>query len=279
MVILKQRLLYGLFFFILIISLTSCHYPAENRTINIGINESDQSAWDFVAKKAEEEGLNLSFIPFSDYAEADLALANGELDANAFQTVSYFKSLPPNVKKELAPLGTTYAASLGIYSKQHKRLRDIPDGAVIAVPDEAAAFGRALVLMQEADFITLKKGFTGTGSADMIKDNLKHVTLKTEMETNAYKEVSHADAAVLSKHDAEKAGFNAEKDALIQSGQTKEAYIYLIAVRAEDKDNEQLKKILALYQSDDTAAFIEKKYQGSLIPVFLTGSDLTEKKE
>ncbi|MCR9037482.1 MetQ/NlpA family ABC transporter substrate-binding protein [Bacillus sp. L381] len=274
------RLINSLFLFIVIMSLTSCHSPAGNRTITIGINESDQMIWDFVAKKAREKGLNLSLATFSDYAEADLALAGGDLDANAFQTVSYFKSLPPNVKKKLAPLGTTYAASIGVYSKQYKQLEDIPDGAVIAVPDEAAAFGRALFLMQEAGLITLKKGFNGTGSADMIKDNPKRLILKTETEKNAFQAAEHADAAVLSQSDAKKAGFHAEKDALIRSAQLKEAYIHLIAVRAEDKDDERMQTLLSLYQSDDTAAFIEKEYQGSLVPVFLPGSSvLTEKKE
>lgn len=260
-------------------SLTSCHYPDGNRTITIGINESDQSIWEFVAKKAGEEGLQLSLVTFSDYAEADLALAGGDLDANAFQSVSYFQSLPPHVKKKLAPLGTTYAVSLGVYSKQHKRLKDIPDGAVIAVPDEAAAFGRALFLMQEAGLMTLKKGFTGTGSTDMIKGNPKHLTLKTETKKNAYQAAEHADAAVLSQSEAKRAGFHAERDALIRSAQMKEAYIHLIAVRAEDKDDERMQKLLSLYQSDDTAAFIEKEYEGSLIPVFLRGGFLTEKKE
>ncbi len=83
----------------------------------------------------------------------------------------------------------------GVYSKQHKRLKDIPDGAVIAVPGEAAAFGRALFLMQEAGLMTLKKGFTGTGSTDMIKDNPKHLTLKTETKKNAYQAAEHADAS------------------------------------------------------------------------------------
>ncbi|MBW7975842.1 MetQ/NlpA family ABC transporter substrate-binding protein [Bacillus velezensis] len=273
------RLINSLFLFILIMSLTSCHYPDGNRTITIGINESDQSIWEFVAKKAGEEGLQLSLVTFSDYAEADLALAGGDLDANAFQSVSYFQSLPPHVKKKLAPLGTTYAASLGVYSKQHKRLKDIPDGAVIAVPGEAAAFGRALFLMQEAGLMTLKKGFTGTGSTDMIKVNPKHLTLKTETKKNAYQAAEHADAAVLSQSEAKRAGFHAEKDALIRSAQMKEAYIHLIAVRAEDKDDERMQKLLSLYQSDDTAAFIEKEYEGSLIPVFLRGGFLTEKKE
>ena len=273
------RLINSLFLFILIMSLTSCDYPDGNRTITIGINESDQSIWEFVAKKAGEEGLQLSLVTFSDYAEADLALAGGDLDANAFQSVTNFKSLPPHVKKKLAPLGTTYAAALGVYSKQHKRLKDIPDGAVIAVPDEAAAFGRALFLMQEAGLITLKKGFSGTGSTDMIKDNPKHLTLKTETKKNAYQAAEHADAAVLSQSEAKKAGFHAEKDALIRSAQMKEAYIHLIAVRAEDKDDEQMQKLLSLYQSDDTAALIEKEYEGSLIPVFLRGGFLTEKKE
>lgn len=61
--------------------------------------------------------------------------------------------------------------------------------------------------------------------------------------------------------------------------QMKEAYIHLIAVRAEDKDDERMQKLLSLYQSDDTAALIEKEYEGSLIPVFLRGGFLTEKKE
>ncbi len=72
----------------------------------------DQSIWEFVAKKPVRKDC-LSLVTFSDYAEADLALAGGDLDANAFQSVSYFQSLPPHVKKKLAPLGTTYAASLG----------------------------------------------------------------------------------------------------------------------------------------------------------------------
>ncbi len=116
-----------------------------------------------------------------------------------------------------------------MYSKQHKRLKDIPDGAVIAVPGEAAAFGRALFLMQEAGLMTLKKGFTGTGSTDMIKDNPKHLTLKTETKRTPIRRRNMLTQRVLSQSEAKRAGFHAEKDALIRSAQMKEAYIHLIA--------------------------------------------------
>jgi D-methionine transport system substrate-binding protein len=41
--------------------------------------------------------------------------------------------------------------------------------------------------------------------------------------------------------------------------------------RRGNQDDERMQKLLSLYQSDDTAAFIEKEYEGSLIPVFLKG--------
>lgn len=52
-------------------------------------------------KKVGEEGLELSLAALSDYAEADLALAGGDFDADTFQTVAYFKCLPTIGKKKL----------------------------------------------------------------------------------------------------------------------------------------------------------------------------------
>lgn len=52
-------------------------------------------------KKVGEEGLKISLVTFSDYAQADLALAGGDFDADTFQTVAYFKCLPTIGKKKM----------------------------------------------------------------------------------------------------------------------------------------------------------------------------------
>lgn len=167
------------FVLVLIVSFTACSRSAEHETIKIGIAESDEAIWNYIVKKAEAEGLDIQLILFSDYAESDIALANKEIDANAIQSISYFQSFSKKYKHKLAPLGTTYIAPMGIYSKRYRQIKDIPRGAVVAVPDEALDFGRALTLLQEAGLLTLKNGFNGTGSIDVIKDNPKHLKLKT----------------------------------------------------------------------------------------------------
>ncbi|MCY8486559.1 MetQ/NlpA family ABC transporter substrate-binding protein [Bacillus atrophaeus] len=271
----KKWLAYCLFL-ILVISLSACSTSAENKTIKIGINDSDRAIWDFIAGKAEEEGQQIEMIEFSDYGESNMALANGEIDANAFQTISYFQAFTKKYKDKLAPLGTTYIAGMGIYSKTYKRIKDIPNGAVVALPDEGIDLGRALMLLQEAGLLKLKKGFNGNGSMDMIKDNSRHLKIKTVSKEEAYRRLDDVDVTVLTMEDAEKAGLHPEKDALQRAEQTAEVYMNMIAVRAEDRDRENLENILELYHSDDTAAFIEKEYHGNLIPAFLPLKSLSD---
>ncbi|MEG7381622.1 MetQ/NlpA family ABC transporter substrate-binding protein [Bacillus subtilis] len=261
------------FVFILLVSFTACSPSAEHESIKIGIAESDEAIWNYIAEKAEETGLDIQLILFSDYAESDIALANKEIDANALQTISYFQSFTEKYKHKLAPLGTTYITPMGIYSKRYGRIQDIPRGAVVSVPDKVFDFGRALTMLQEAGLLTLKNGFNGTGSADMIKDNPRHLKLKAVRQQGA---VRGADVFVMKPSEAKKAGLSPEKHVIKSGGLMSKEEMNLIVVRAEDQDREALQTIIELYQADDTAAFIEKKYRGDLVPAFLPLTRLSD---
>ncbi|QIW79169.1 MetQ/NlpA family ABC transporter substrate-binding protein [Bacillus tequilensis] len=254
------------FVLIFLVSFAACSPSAEHETIKIGIAESDEAIWNYIAKKAEETGLDMQLIPFSDYAESDIALANKEIDANAFQTLSYFQSFTRKYKLKLAPLGTTYIAPMGIYSKRYDRIQNIPRGAAVSVPDKAFDFGRALTVLRDAGLLTLKNGFNGTGSIDMIKDNPRHLKLKAVRKQDA---VSGTGVFVMKPSEAKKSGLNLKKQTTKSGGQMSKEEMNLIVVRAEDQDQEALQAVLKLYQADDTAAFIEKQYQGDLVPAFL----------
>ncbi|MEC1547799.1 MetQ/NlpA family ABC transporter substrate-binding protein [Bacillus rugosus] len=253
------------FVVVLLVSFTACSPSAEHETLKIGIAESDEAIWNYIAQKAEEAGLDIQLVLFSDYAESDIALANKEIDANAFQTISYFQSFIQKYKLKLAPLGTTYITPMGIYSKRYDRIQDIPHGAVVSVPDKAFEFGRALTVLQQAGLLTLKNGFNGTGSVDMIKENPRHLKLKAARQDA----VSSADVFVMRPSEAKKAGLDPKKHTIKSGGLMSKEEMNLIVVRAEDQDREALQTILELYQADDTAAFIEKEYQGDLVPAFL----------
>ena len=61
----------------------------DNVTVKIGTTEADQEAWRVFKDLAKDNGITLDIVSFSDYSPVNEALAQGELDVNKFQPVSY----------------------------------------------------------------------------------------------------------------------------------------------------------------------------------------------
>lgn len=244
--------------------------------VKIGVSGSDNRIWDFVAKKAEKEGINIEIVRFSDYVQPNLALAEGELDANSFQTISYFNAFKEEHNLDLAPIGTTVIAPLGLYSEKYKSVKDIPEGGKIAVPNEATNMGRAFLLLQEAGLIELPEDFDGNGSLDKIISNPKNLEIVPVVAGQTPRVLPDVAASIINNGIAVDAGFNPVKDSILHEDDTATPYINIIATRTEDKDRKELKRIVELYQEKDTAEFIEKEYNGSTIPTFVPLSKIGE---
>ncbi|MGG4549724.1 MetQ/NlpA family ABC transporter substrate-binding protein [Rossellomorea marisflavi] len=248
----------------------------DETKVKIGVSGSDNRIWDFVAKKAKKEGIDIEIVRFSDYVQPNLALEEGELDANAFQTISYFNEFKKEHDLDLTPIGTTVIAPLGLYSEKYKSVDDIPDGAKIAVPNEATNMGRAFLLLQEAGLIELPEDFDGNGSLDKIKKNPKNIEIVPVVAGQTPRVLPDVAASIINNGIAVDSGFNPVKDSIFHEDDTATPYINIIAARTEDKDNKTLKKIVELYQEEDTADFIEKEYNGSTIPTFVPLSKIGE---
>lgn len=248
----------------------------EEVNIKIGVSGSDNRIWDFVAKKAEKEGINIEIVTFSDYVQPNLALAEGELDANAFQTISYFNSFKKEHNIDLSPIGTTVIAPLGLYSEKYKSIKEIPEGGKIAVPNEATNMGRAFLLLQDAGLIELPKNFDGNGSLDKIISNPKNLEIVPVVAGQTPRVLPDVAGSIINNGIAVDAGFNPIKDSIFHEDETATPYINIIASRTEDKNRKELKRIVELYQEEDTAEFIEKEYKGSTIPTFVPLSKIGE---
>lgn len=246
----------------------------SNDTVKIGISGSDTRTWDFIAEKAKEEGINIEIVKFSDYVQPNLALAEGEIDANAFQTISYFNAFIKEHDLDLTPIGTTVIAPLGLYSDKYKSVDEIPEGGKIAVPNEATNMGRAFLLLQEAGLITLPKDFDGNGSLDKIVENPKNLEIVPIVAGQTPRVLPDVAASIINNGIAVDAGFNPVEDSIFHEDETATPYINIIATRTEDKDREDLQKIVELYQQDDVAEFLRKEYKGSTIPTFVPLSDI-----
>ncbi len=113
------------------------------------------------------------------------AVANKEVDLNAFQAYSYLTVFNNSNPDKIAAVSTTYIEPMGIYSSKYKKIEELPEGAIISIPDDAASESRALLLLQTAGLIKLKADYNPVqGSPIDVIENPKKINIKPiKMET------------------------------------------------------------------------------------------------
>ncbi len=277
----KKPIFLLLLLFILVItgcSNSSSSANSKEAKIKVGIRSSELRTWEFIKEKAKKQGLDIELVNFSSAYDPNQALAEGEIDVNAFQHVAYLDSFNQKNGTDIVPIGTTIIAPLGLYSEKYKSLKDIPNGAQIAVPNDPSNWGRALVLLQEADLITVVEGFDGNGGEDKIKSNPKNLKIVPVDSASTPRVMQDTAASIINNGVAVEAGLSL-KDALIHENKTAKPYINVIAARKKDQDKVYLKKLLKVYQSKSTAAFIKKTYKGNYIPTFISLKELNTYKD
>lgn len=247
-----------------------------NRKITLGISGSDTTIWDYIGEKAAKEGIDLEIVTFSDYVAPNMALAEGELDLNAFQTISYFDEFVAEHKLDIVPIGSTVIAPMGLYSDKYKSTDELPDGAQIALPNEATNMGRGLLLLQEAGLIKLSEDAGLTGTEDDIIENPKNIELVPMISGQTPRAMADVAASIINNGVAVDAGLNPTEDPIARESNTAKPYINLIAASKENADDPDFLKIVELYQQDDTKEFIIEHTKGAQIPTFVPVEELVD---
>ncbi|EDZ99837.1 lipoprotein, YaeC family [Burkholderia sp. H160] len=251
--------------------LTSFGAHADDKVIKVGtIGGPDAQIWEVVTKVAKREGLNVKVVEFNDYIQPNAALDAGDLDANSFQHQPYLDSQIKQRGYKLVNAGLTYISPLGAYSKKLKSLKDLPQGAKVAVPNDPSNENRALLLLQAQGLIKLKDGAaTGGNNATPldVADNPKKIRFVELDAAQLPRSLADVDAAVINTNFALAAGLQPTRDAIALED-IHSPYANLIAVRAKDKDQPWVKKLVAAYQSEDVRQFIKTQFKGSMVPSF-----------
>ncbi|GAA0070073.1 MetQ/NlpA family ABC transporter substrate-binding protein [Clostridium sardiniense] len=242
----------------------------DDKTITIGVTPvPHKEIVEHIKPKLEEKGYKVNIKEFTDYVTPNKALSEGSLDANFFQHIPYL-----NKQNEAENLGLTYTAKvhlepLGLYSKNIKDIKDLKDGATIAIPNDPSNEARALKLLESHGLIKVKEGELVTPKD--ITENKKNFEFK-ELEAAAIpRALDDVDAAVINGNYAIDAGFSVKNDALIvedKDSKAAEQYANIIAVKEADKDSQKIKDLTETLTSEDVKNFINDKYDGAVIPVF-----------
>ncbi len=220
----------------------------------------------FIAPALLKEGVKLKVVEFSDYVKPNLALGDKELDANYFQSIPYLEAFTKARNLNFEILTAVHVEPMGVYSSRHKSLADVPNGATVAIPNEPTNGGRALKVLETAGLLKVRPEAGVLGTARDVVENpkgLKIVELEAALLPRSLDDV---DLAVINSNYALGAKLNPTRDSLaIES--TKSPYANVVAIRAGDKRPE-LDKLKKVITSPEVKAFLEKTFDGAVVPVF-----------
>ena len=216
-----------------------------------------------------KEGWDLQVTEFTDYVQPNEVVESGDFDANYFQHQPYLDSFNDEKGTHLVSVAKIHYEPLGIYPGKENDLKNISDGAEIAVPNDTTNEARALLLLQDNGLITLNDGVGITATVNDIKENpknIKFVELEAAQIARVLPEVAFV---VLNGNYALEAGLSATNDALVTETSDSEAaktYANIIVVKEGNEANEGVKALVDVLKSDEIKQFITDKYQGSVVP-------------
>ena len=93
----------------------------KNTVVKLGVVGSIyEDLWAPAQKALKKQGIDLKFVQFSDYVTPNNALANGEIDLNAFQHRIFLQNEIENHGYDVKLIGNTFIIPLNLYSVKVK---------------------------------------------------------------------------------------------------------------------------------------------------------------
>jgi len=214
-----------------------------------------------------KEGITLNVKVFTDYVQPNVQVAEKKIDVNFFQHKPYLDEFNKNKGTNLVSVAPVHVEPYGAYSKKVKKVADLPNGAVIAIPNDPSNGGRALILLEQNGLIKLKDSKNILSTVKDIAENPKGFKIKELEAATLPRLLDQLDLALINTNYALEAKLVPTRDALFIEN-ANSPYANLLVSRPDNKDNDAVKKLVKALQSDDVKQFIASKYKGAVVPAF-----------
>ena len=214
-----------------------------------------------------KDGVELKIVEFTDYVRPNVALAEKELDANFFQHLPYLQQFAADRKLDLVSLIAVHIEPMGVYSKKIKSVNEVPNGGIVAIPNDPTNGGRALSILAQAGLIKMKDGVGVKGTVKDVTDNPKKLVFKELEAPQLPRSLDDVMLAVINSNYALEAKLNPTKDALFIE-KKESPYANILAIRKGDEKRPELVKLAKALTSPDVKKFIDDKYKGAVVPAF-----------
>ncbi len=240
---------------------------AQAGTIKVGATPVPHAEiLEHVKPALAQKGVELEVVEFNDYVQPNLAVDDGELDANFFQHRPYLDVFVKDHGVNLVNVCGVHIEPMGIYSSKVKSLEELKDGDSVGIPNDPTNGGRALLLLAKAGLIKVPDINDVTVTVLDITENPKNLQFRELEAAQLPRALPDVTVAVINTNYAMPAGLNPLEDALYIEDKDS-PYVNILVSTPEKAENADIKALVEVLGSEDTAKFIRDTYKGAIVPV------------
>lgn len=252
-------------------TVASTEAQAETVVLKVGANITPHSEILEVAKPIlAEKGIELQIVQLEDSVTPNTGVIEGSLDANYFQHVPYLEQFNKENGSDLVSVGAVHYEPFGIYAGRVKDLKDLQDGAVIAVPNNVTNEARALLLLAQEGIIKLKDDAGINATVEDITENPLKIKFKELAPEQLVAALPDVDVAVINGNYAIEGGLHVSQALAVEAndGLAAQTYGNIIATSPDKANDPAIKTLVEVLQGPEVAKFIEDTYDGAVVPLF-----------
>jgi len=220
---------------------------------------------EFLKPTLAVEGFPIEIKVFNDYVQPNTQLSEKRIDANYFQTRPYLDEFNAARGANLITIAGVHVEPLGAYSRKHRALADLPDGADVALPNDASNTGRSLLLLQSAGLITLRDPTNPLQTVRDVTGNPRNFRFREIEAATLPRVLDQVDLAVINTNYALDAGLKPKTDALALEGGDS-PYVNFLVARPDNQSDPRIQALATALRSQAVKDFIAQKYDGAVVP-------------
>ena len=236
---------------------------SSSKTVKVGVmtfSDTEKARWDKI-KELVGDKANIEFTEFTDYTQPNEAVANKEIDINAFQHYNFLENWNKENKQNLVAIADTYLAPIRLYSDKVKKVKSIPKNGTIAIPNDATNESRALYLLQSAGLIKLNVSGTEIATVANITKNPKNLNIQELDASQTARSLKDVDAAVINNTYIEQANLTTDDAIYVEkSDKNSKQWVNVIAARKnwkKQKNAAAIQAIIDAYHTDEVRKVIK----------------------
>lgn len=216
---------------------------------------------DAIVPILEKEGYTLKAVDLSDLQTADVALNDGDVDVNVEQHTAYMDNFNKSYNADLVAISPIPTVPAGVYSDKYDSVDEIPDGAKVAVPNDASNTARCYLMLQKIGWIKLDENADpSTVTQDDIVENPHNIEF-TEMNSMTIPAAeSDFDYIAITGSVVYNAGIDAST--ALANEDISDYLVLQVVVKEENKDADWAKAIVDAYHSDEFKQYMKENNDG-----------------